>query len=95
MMIKPSHKGLFTKKAHAAGKGVQEYANEEAGAGGELGKEANFARMAKRHFEPLPKNKKKKKSKGHYRDMAKKVMPPPMAGGDADDQGPGGIGGGY
>lgn len=28
--IKPSHKGLFTAKAKAAGKGVQEYAHEEA-----------------------------------------------------------------
>lgn len=55
MHIKPSHKGLFTKKAHAAGKGVQEYANEKAGAGGVLGKEANFARMAKRHWKPLKK----------------------------------------
>ncbi len=67
--IKPSHKGLFTKKAKAAGKGVQEYANKEAHAGGVLGKEANFARMAKRHFKPLSGNKKKGKSK--YRKMAK------------------------
>lgn len=51
--IKPSHRGLFTKKAHAAGKGVQEYAQEKAGAGGVLGKEANFARMAKRGWKPL------------------------------------------
>lgn len=60
MYIKSSHRGLFTKKAHAAGKGVQEYANEKAHAGGKLGKEANFARMAKRHFKPLEKNSKKK-----------------------------------
>lgn len=53
MHIKPSHKGLFTKKAHAAGKGVQEYAREKSHAGGKLGKEANFARMAKRHWKPL------------------------------------------
>ena len=53
--IKPSHRGLFTKKAHAAGKSVQQYANEKSGAGGKLGKQANFARMAKRHFKPLPK----------------------------------------
>lgn len=55
MAIKPSHRGLFTKKAHAAGKGVQEYAKEKAHVGGKLGKEANFARMAKRHFKPLHK----------------------------------------
>ena len=45
--------GLFTKKAHAAGKSVGSYAKEKAHAGGTLGKEANFARMAKRHFKPL------------------------------------------
>lgn len=45
--------GLFTKKAHAAGKSVGEYAKEKAHAGGKLGKEANFAKMAKRHFKPL------------------------------------------
>lgn len=51
--IKPSHRGIFTAKAKAAGKGVQQYANEKAGAGGTLGKEANFAKMAKRHWRPL------------------------------------------
>lgn len=53
--INPAHKGLFTKKAHAAGKSVQEYASEKASSGGKLGKEANFARMAKRHWKPLKK----------------------------------------
>ena len=57
--INPAHRGLFTKKADAAGKSVQEYANEEAHAGGNLGEEANFARMAKRHWKPLPKAQKK------------------------------------
>jgi len=47
--------GLFTKKAHAAGKSVQGFAEEKAHAGGKLGKEANFARMAKRHWKPLHK----------------------------------------
>ena len=56
--INPANKGKFTAKAHAAGKSVQEYANEEAHAGGKLGKEANFARMAKRHFKPLSKGNK-------------------------------------
>ena len=64
--INPANKGLFTKKAHAAGKGVQEYANEKAHAGGKLGEEANFARMAKRHFKPLPKNKKKATRNAFY-----------------------------
>ncbi len=50
--------GLFTKKAHAAGKSVGAYAKEKAHAGGKLGKEANFARMAKRHFKPLAGGKK-------------------------------------
>lgn len=62
MNINPAHKGLFTAKAKAAGKSVQQYANEKANAGGTLGKEANFARMAKRHFAPLPKKAKKKAS---------------------------------
>ena len=57
MNINPAHKGLFTAKAKAAGKSVQQYANEKADAGGTLGKEANFARMAKRHFKPLAKKK--------------------------------------
>ena len=47
--------GLFTKKAHAAGKSVGEFAKEKAHSGGKLGKEANFARMAQRHFKPLSK----------------------------------------
>lgn len=42
--IKASHKGLFTEKAHKAGKSVQEYAAEEQHAPGKLGKEARFAR---------------------------------------------------
>ena len=47
--------GLFTKKAKAAGKPSGEFANEKAHAGGTLGKEANFAKMAKRHWKPLGK----------------------------------------
>ena len=41
--VPESHKGLFTKKADAAGKSVHEYAEEEKHAGGTLGKEANLA----------------------------------------------------
>jgi hypothetical protein len=48
--------GLFTKKAHAAGKSTQEFAREKSHAGGTLGKEANFARMAKRHWKSLSKS---------------------------------------
>lgn len=66
MHINPAHKGLFTKKAHAAGKSVGEYAKEEAHAGGTLGKEANFARMAKRKFKPLA-------GKSKYKRMAKSM----------------------
>jgi hypothetical protein len=47
--------GLFTKKAKAAGKSVGEFASEKSGSGGKLGKEANFAKMAKRHWKPLAK----------------------------------------
>lgn len=41
--VPESHKGLFTKKAKAAGKSVHEYAEEKKHAGGTLGKEANLA----------------------------------------------------
>lgn len=41
--VKPSHKGLFTSKAHAAGESVHEYAEEKKHAGGTLGREANLA----------------------------------------------------
>jgi hypothetical protein len=54
--IKPSHRGLFTRHAHAAGEGVQEHAQHVLHSGGASGaekKRANFARMAKRHWKPL------------------------------------------
>lgn len=48
--IKKSHKGLFTKKAKAAGMGVQEYANKvlanKSAHSPETVKQANFARNA-------------------------------------------------
>jgi hypothetical protein len=44
-------RGLFTKKAKAAGKTVAEFAAEKKHAGGKLGKEANFAANAQRHFQ--------------------------------------------
>ncbi len=42
--------GLFTKKAHAAGKSTQEFAREKRHAGGKLGKEAVFAANAGKRF---------------------------------------------
>jgi hypothetical protein len=48
--IKPSHKGLFTKKAKAAGMGVQAYASKElkpgSGASKATKKQAVFAKNA-------------------------------------------------
>lgn len=49
--IKPSHKGLFTAKAKAAGEGVQQYAQNVLSApkgkfSGSTRKQANFARNA-------------------------------------------------
>ena len=41
--VPESHKGIFTKKAEAAGESVHEYAEEKKDAGGTLGKEANLA----------------------------------------------------
>jgi hypothetical protein len=43
-------KGLFTRKAKAAGKTVAEFAREKRHAGGKLGKEAVFAANAQKHF---------------------------------------------
>ena len=45
-MEKKGTVGLFTQKAHAAGKSVQEYAREKYHAPGVLGKEARFAANA-------------------------------------------------
>ncbi len=42
--VKPSHKGLFTQKAEAAGMSVPAYARKESKAKGVLGKEARLAR---------------------------------------------------
>ena len=50
--IKPSHKGLFTAKAKAAGMGVQAYADKvlskKSGASAATRRQANFARQAKK-----------------------------------------------
>lgn len=50
-LIKPSHKGLFTKKATAHGEGVQEYANQVLAEGSKASpatkKQANFAKVSK------------------------------------------------
>lgn len=65
--IKKSHRGLFTKKAKAAGMSVPAYAAKEKNAPGALGKEARFAQTAERHFKP---KKGGKKGKGRLRKMA-------------------------
>jgi hypothetical protein len=48
--IKPSHKGLFTKKAKKKGEGIQEFANDVLAPGSKASaatkKQANFARNA-------------------------------------------------
>ena len=41
--VPESHKGIFTEKAHAAGKSVSVYASEKSGAPGKLGHEARLA----------------------------------------------------
>jgi hypothetical protein len=54
--IKPSHRGIFTRAARASGEGVQEHAQEvlhSSSASPAAKKQANFARMAKRHWKPL------------------------------------------
>lgn len=47
--------GKFTREAKAHGESTQEFAKKESHAGGKLGKEANFAKMAGRHWKPLGK----------------------------------------
>jgi hypothetical protein len=59
--VKPSHKGLFSAKAKRAGKSTAEYAKEEAGAPGALGREARLAKTFAK-FRP------KKKLRDHMRD---------------------------
>ena len=48
--IKPNHKGLFTRKAKAAGMSVPAYAKKEAYAPGVLGKRSGSQRTAERVF---------------------------------------------
>jgi hypothetical protein len=57
--VKPSHKGLFRRKAQAAGMNTSAYAKKEAGAPGALGKEARLAETFAK-FRP--------KAKGTLRD---------------------------
>jgi len=49
MHIKPSHRGKFTARGISVSEGLHSKS-------GLVRKEANFARMAKRHFEPLGKS---------------------------------------
>jgi hypothetical protein len=58
--VKPSRKGVFRRKAEAAGMSTAAYAKKEAGASGKLGKEARLAETFAR-FRP-------KKKKGSLRD---------------------------
>lgn len=44
--INPAHKGKFTRRGISVGEGLKSKS-------GLVRKEANFARMAKRHFKPL------------------------------------------
>lgn len=46
--INPKHKGRFTKRHISVAQGMHSKSAT-------VRKEANFARMAKRHFKPLPK----------------------------------------
>lgn len=47
--VPESHKGKFSAKAKAAGKSTHEYAEEEKGASGTLGKEARLALTFEKH----------------------------------------------
>lgn len=52
--IKKSHRGIFTEAAHRAGKSEPEYMREELHSKNpDKRLQANFSRMAKRHFKPL------------------------------------------
>lgn len=86
MHINPAHKGKFTKKmtgskkGHLTGSDVQRGLHSKSG---ETRKEANFARMAKRHFKPLAKG-------GHVIDSTHEVSPDYATGGTIDKMGAGG-----
>ena len=61
--VPDSRKGVFTRKAEAAGKSVAEYASEKSDAPGAIGKEARlaqtFEKMAARRHRMYPKMKSK------------------------------------
>lgn len=60
--IKPENKGKFKEKAEHAGKSTAEYAEEHAGDGGTLGKEARLAKtlMGMHHKKPSGHSMRKK-----------------------------------
>lgn len=63
--IKPSHRGAFTARAKREGHSMGEQIGEDLNKGGNKAKQANFARMARRHFKPLGKHK------ARFRKLAK------------------------
>lgn len=79
MHINPAHKGKFTqkmtgsKKGHLTGKDVQKGLHSKSA---ETRKEANFARMARRHFEPLG-----KADGGHIHNDTHEIAPDYATGG--------------
>lgn len=59
--INPAHKGKFTKAAGGKkriGAKIKSVLSKDSDASGTLKKEANFARMARRHWMPLSAGKK-------------------------------------
>jgi hypothetical protein len=61
--IKPENKGKYTARAKASGRSVQAQASHDLAKGSGASKKqrarANFARMAKRHFKPLSRSKRR------------------------------------
>lgn len=86
MHINPAHKGKFTKKmtgskrGHLTGSDVQRGLHSKSA---ETRKEANFARMSRRHFKPLAKG-------GHVIDSTHEIAPDYATGGTINRKATGG-----
>lgn len=69
--INPANRGKYTARAHSSGHSLGEQISKDLSpsskASGTAKKEANFARMARRGWKPLPGGKKRPKVPAHGR----------------------------
>ena len=69
--IKASHRGLFTARAKREGHSMGQQISSDLHKGGNKAKQANFARMARRHFRPLSEGGGEKRGLSHSYRSAK------------------------